>query len=144
MLVTILAVIIGNAMIAGYSYAQDLNMIKEDSLLRWIPMIGIIMIYSGFSSGLETILFNNQGEFIPSDCRSSGGAVIGVLANIFLFLVAKNMPLLKLHIGISGLFSIFLLCMCGFFVFVWVFVPETYGLSLDEIEALFMNEPERR
>ena len=140
---TVTAIICGNAIIAGYSYANEHDMIHPPYIwLRWLPLIGIIILYTGFSSGLGAILFNNQGELMPNDCRSTAGALIGILDNIILFIWAKNLPILYETLGMTGIFSIFVVAMSGFLVFIYFFVPETYGLTLEEIEAIFIDESE--
>ena len=138
---TVSSIICGNAIIAGYSFANEHDMIQPPYLwLRWLPLIGIMILYTGISSGLAAIIFNNQGELMPNDCRSTAGALSGILENIYLFIFAKNLPILYETLGMAGIFSIFVACQSGFLVFIYFFVPETYGLTLEEIEAFFVDE----
>eukprot|EP00088_Acartia_fossae_P070061 TRINITY_DN9288_c0_g1_i5.p1 TRINITY_DN9288_c0_g1~~TRINITY_DN9288_c0_g1_i5.p1 ORF type:complete len:483 (-),score=53.19 TRINITY_DN9288_c0_g1_i5:85-1533(-) len=104
---------------------------------RWIPLLAIFIQYLGFGLGWGAIMYMLQGEILPSDMRSFGCGLIGILDNIALFLAVKSIPILISNIGVGGMFSIYCVLVLitltvGFFV-----MPETKGMSLEDIEDFY-------
>ena len=74
------------------------------------------------------------GELLPSDLRSFGCGLLGVLDNVSLFIAVKTVPTLVSGLGIHGAFLTY--CCCCFINLVICFfvMPETKGMSLEDIE----------
>ena len=84
------------------------------------------------------------GELLPSDVRSLGCGMLGVLDNISLFTAVKTVPSLISCLGIHGAFLLYSSCCLTNLVICFFIMPETKGLSLEEIEDLYKKRGERR
>ena len=74
------------------------------------------------------------GELLPSDMRSLGCGLLGVLDNISLFVAVKTVPALVSGLGIHGAFLLYSCCCLVNIVICFFVMPETKGLTLEEIE----------
>lgn len=133
-------VCIALAIQAGYAWFNFC--IPEEYMFaaRWIPFLAIIIQYLGFGLGYGVIIYNLQGEILPSDMRSFGSGLLGIIDNIVLFLAVKTVPLLISSIGVGGMF--FTYCCFTLFTLVVCFfmMPETKGMSLEAIEDFYASK----
>ena len=83
---------------------------------------------------MQTI-YTLQGELLPSNARSMGSAVTMGIDSVVIFLVSKLVPAMNHAIGIGWVFVIFSGFCSAMALFCYLFVPETYGKSLEQIEA---------
>jgi len=108
-------------------------------ITRWVPLLAIILQYTGFGLGFGSIVYMLQGELLPSDMRSFGCGLLGFLDNICLFVSVKLVPLLISGIGVGGM-NFFYCCFVLFVATVCFFaMPETKGLSLEDIEDYYTS-----
>ena len=127
-------------LILGISVQYDLPSllgVDESVIFQWLPVIGISLVYFGLSSGLIHVILCLQGELLPSFGRAIGSGLIGVFDALFMFMAGKFLPDLEKAIGLGHIFVICTGVNIGLIVFVWLFVPETRGLSLEEIEEYY-------
>ena len=97
-------------------------------------------MYTGFGLGYGPIVFLLQGELLPSDLRSLGSGLLGVFDNISLFIAVKTVPSLIAGLGMHGAYLLYSGC-CFTNLFISFFVmPETKGLSLEDIEDLYRDK----
>jgi len=123
------------------TYAWFHTFIPEEytSVMRWTPLLAIIIQYTGFGLGYGIIIYNLQGEILPSDMRSFGSGLLGIIDNVFLFFAVKMVPVLISSIGVGGMFFTYC-CVVLFNITVCFFtMPETKGLSLEEIEDFYTS-----
>ena len=84
-----------------------------------------------------------SGELLPSDMRSLGCGLLGVLDNISLFVSVKAVPSLVSSLGMHGAFALYSsFCLMNIIVSFFV-MPETKGLSLEEIEDSYKKRERR-
>lgn len=81
-----------------------------------------------------TVIFTLVAELLPSNARNvgSGLAIAGSISSQFILL--KFAPTLQEQIGLDGCFGLFSGTTFCSIVFCFVFVPETFGKSLESIE----------
>ena len=84
------------------------------------------------------------GELLPSDMRSLGCGLLGVLDNISLFTAVKTVPTLISSLGIHGAFLLYSSCCLTNLIICLFIMPETKGLSLEEIEDYYKKPSKRR
>eukprot|EP00095_Tigriopus_kingsejongensis_P002049 maker-scaffold254_size236139-snap-gene-0.10 protein:Tk02049 transcript:maker-scaffold254_size236139-snap-gene-0.10-mRNA-1 annotation:"solute carrier family facilitated glucose transporter member 8" len=122
-----------------YTFLQSRGWLDHLPWTNWLPMVFISMLYTGFSCGYATVIYNYQGELLPPDARSFGCSLVGFIDNCVLFVIAKSIPTLTATIGIYGTFGSFsvitAVSVCGWY---WI-LPETYGLTLEEINAIYKS-----
>ena len=86
------------------------------------------------------MIFSVPGELLPAEIRSFGTAFIFFLYNGVLFLQIKTLPLQISTIGISATFVVLSMSMATCLLIVYLFMPETHGLTLEEIEAKIVDD----
>ena len=83
------------------------------------------------------IVFFAPSELLPANGRTIGSSLILTMEPIVLYIVVKILPTLYSWLGMSYLFIIYSGITATFLTVVFIFMPETYGLSLEQIEELF-------
>ena len=74
---------------------------------------------------------------MPSHARSFGSGLIGILDNISMFISCKMVPKLNVMMGIHGVFFMYMWIVLGVGLISYFVMPETFGLSLEEIEEMY-------
>ena len=94
--------------------------------------------------GLGSIPFLYSAEFYPTEMRSLlGGVTIG-LSNLEMFLVVKTFPDMNHMMGSHGTFWLYAGVCFASIVFTLLFIPETKGKTLQDIEDIFSHNKESR
>ncbi len=89
-----------------------------------------------YAMSLAPVTWVLISEIFPNRLRSFGVSVAVGALWIASFTVTYSFPLLSRRLGMSGSFFLYAaICFLGF-IFVWFFVPETRGKSLEQIESL--------
>lgn len=113
------------------------------SNIGWIPLISLIVYVIGFSLGFGPIPWLMMGEILPARIRGTAASIATAFNWTCTFVVTKTYEDFKELIGAYGTFWFFgIICAIGL-IFVNVWVPETRGRSLEEIEKRFAG-PVRR
>jgi sugar porter (SP) family MFS transporter len=109
-----------------------------------VIMVGFSLFIACFAIGIGGTGWLLQGEVFPTSVRgrASGiGAAVDWLANYGLVLA---FPLMQVGIGLGWTMIVFaVLCVVGI-LFVYFFLPETKGHSVDEIVRLFEGPVNRK
>lgn len=109
-----------------------------------VIMVGFALFISCFAIGIGGTGWLLQGEVFPTAVRgrASGiGAAVDWLANYGLVLV---FPIMQVGIGLGWTMIVFaILCVIGVF-FVYFFLPETKGHSVEEVVQLFEGPVNRK
>jgi len=109
-----------------------------------VVMVGFALFISCFAIGIGGTGWLLQGEVFPTAVRgrASGiGAAVDWLANYGLVLA---FPLMQVGIGLGWTMIVFaVLCVVGIF-FVYFFLPETKGHSVEEVVRLFEGPVNRK
>ena len=104
--------------------------------LSYVAIAFIFLFTLAFSAAWGPVVWVVQSEVLPLRARAKGGAVATMTNWLFNALVGKLCPLIVKAIN-QYIYVIFALtCMCGG-LYVYFCVPETMGLALEEIDALF-------
>ena len=105
-----------------------------------IPLILFILFYATFSFGYGNIPFSLMGELFPPNASSISNTFAFIFSNIFGLVAVQTALMINDTHGLQYVFfipagaiilSIFL---AGFFM------PETHGLSMDEIRQIYTKE----
>merc|ERR1719348_1778399 len=136
-------VCLATASLSAYNWiAPSLDPSIKESV-SFLPLVSVILMYTGFGLGYGPIVYMLQGELLPSDMRSLGCGLLGVLDNISLFIAVKTVPSLISYLGIHGAFLSYSICCLTNLIICALVMPETKGLSLEEIED-FYKQRERK
>ncbi|XP_023344596.1 uncharacterized protein LOC111713862 isoform X2 [Eurytemora carolleeae] len=124
---------------AGYAWGSPYINPEIKEKANWIPFLAILLQFTGYGLGYGVIVFNLQGEILPSDMRSFGSGLLGILDNISLFIALKTVPIMIGSIGVGGMFSTYFCFVILTLTVAYFILPETKGLSLEEIEDLYSS-----
>ncbi|KAL6423317.1 hypothetical protein ACFW04_010155 [Cataglyphis niger] len=106
----------------------------DTSKLTWLPAIGVIMYVIMFSVGLSALPSTMIGELFPTNVKPLGTMVIIITAGIEAFGVTNLYPIIAHNFGQHIPFWIFTTCSLAGALFTLIYVPETKGKTLQQIQ----------
>lgn len=99
-----------------------------------VVLTALLMYIAFFALSLSPLMFVVTSEIYPSSIRGSAMAVSTGVSWVCAFIVVQLFPVLLQSWGGAVVFAVFgLLCLAAM-VYIWGFIPETKGKSLEEIE----------
>jgi sugar porter (SP) family MFS transporter len=104
-----------------------------------IVLISILGFIAGFSLSLGPVMWAMFSEIFPNRFRGVAISFVGTLNSSTSFVVATLFPVQLSLFGSSTTFFIYAACMFLCLVFVWKYVVETKGRSLEELELHLMR-----
>ncbi|KAI9375396.1 general substrate transporter [Aspergillus egyptiacus] len=105
----------------------------------YVALVCIFLFAAFFQFGWGPVCWIYVSEIPATRLRSLNVAFAAATQWLFNFVVARAVPSMLATVGANGYgaYMIFA-CFCfSMFVFVWFFVPETKGLSLEKMDELF-------
>ncbi|HUM47088.1 MAG TPA: sugar porter family MFS transporter [Chitinophagales bacterium] len=94
----------------------------------------VFMFIASHAIGQGSVIWVFISEIFPNSVRASGMA-LGCLTHwIFAALIANVFPMLATAYGGGVIFSFFSLMMIFQLIYVWVMMPETKGVSLEDLQ----------
>ncbi len=103
--------------------------------LQALSLIGLVLYIASFAIAIGPLPWVMMSEIFPLHLRGLGMSAASITNWAFNFIVVLTFPVLLDTLGLAGVFSIYaLVCVLGL-VFTARYVPETAGLTLEEIEA---------
>ena len=112
--------------------------IRINSMVVLISILGFI---AGFSLSLGPVMWAMFSEIFPNRLRGMAISVVGTINSTTSFVVATLFPVQLSLFGSSATFFLYAGCMALCLVFVWKYVIETKGKSLEELERHLIREP---
>jgi len=136
--------ICGSAFVMGISmailglamYSHETGLLHMDNF-TWLPLLCVTIYMIADPVGLGSVPFLYIGEFFPTEMRSLLSGITVGLANLELFIVVKTFPNLTHMMGDSGTFWLYAGSCFVTILFTLVWIPETKGRSLQDIEEYF-------
>ena len=122
---------------------------NSSEVLRWIPVMALLVYFAGYSTGYVSVCFMLLGEILPSNGRELGSFIIVQCTNISSIIMVKFVPELQEILGLDKLFWLFSVVEIFSIIFAYFCVPETFGKTLEEIEEhyrklCYPDHPRRR
>ena len=136
---------IATSLMATYFFIKekDASIVQDSIYIRMFPLLSIIMVYICNVFATHNIAFILQSEILPLRGRSFGSGLLGLIDNLSLFLCTKLVPTFESSMGMHGMFIMFS-CISFFVGIACIFVlPETKGMTLEEIEKLYTPESKK-
>lgn len=100
-----------------------------------VSIIGLVLYIASFAVSIGPLPWVMMSEIFPLHLRGPGMSAASLTNWAFNFVVVLTFPVLIDAIGLAGVFAIYaVVCVFGLF-FTARYVPETSGLSLEEIES---------
>ncbi|KAH6930625.1 hypothetical protein HPB50_015573 [Hyalomma asiaticum] len=129
--------VIGLGLLGLYFHLKEANGEEFSKQYGWFPLLAISVYIVGHSLGLGPLPFVLLGEMIPLKAKGVASSVCTAFLFATGFLVVKEHFDIQYLLGTAGAYWLYgALVVIAFIPFV-VFVPETKGKSLEEIERLF-------
>ena len=104
-----------------------------------IAALGILIYIAAFATSLGPIAWLMMSEVFPLNVRGHGMALSSLANWGFNFVVVLLFPILLSTLGLEVVFIIFAFCCLFGIYFTLRFVPETRGVTLEEIEAHLLS-----
>lgn len=105
----------------------------ETGPISWIPALALFIFIFCYVVGMATVAFAVIGEVFPKNLRAKAGASYTIIGGLLTFAMSKLFQVVSDNLGSDISFFGFAGFGCLSFPFVWFFVPETKGKSLDVI-----------
>jgi len=106
----------------------------------WLAVLSLLLYISTFSLGAGAIVWVIMGELLPLRIRGVGGSIASGFNWSCSFLVTGSFQFMLTRLQGTGTFLVYAgVCAFGA-VFTLLAVPETKGLELEAIEALFAKK----
>lgn len=127
--------------LGAYFYLSD----KMDmTSYAWLPLASFVIYVLGFSLGLGPIPWLMMGEILPSKIRGAAASLATAFNWGCTFVVTKTFVDIIRAIGPHGTFWVFAAVVVLSIVFTVMWVPETRGQSLQDIERSLAGMKVRR
>ncbi|XP_046344789.2 solute carrier family 2, facilitated glucose transporter member 8-like [Haliotis rufescens] len=123
--------------IFGLYYKLQASNSLSSTMNTWLPVCSLMIYIVGFSLGWGPIPMLVMSEIFPSRARGAASS-IAILGNwLVAFVVTKEFMTMQTILGQDGTFYLFAMFCLMSVMFVWKYLPETKGKSLEEIEHYF-------
>jgi SP family sugar:H+ symporter-like MFS transporter len=120
---------------AGAPLDANGNLMLSDNM-GVLALVAANLYVVFFNVSWGPVMWIMLGEMFPNQIRGSGLAVAGFAQWIANFLITLTFPiLLASFLGLAGTYSIYALCSALSVVFVLLYVKETKGKELEEMEG---------
>ncbi|WP_126973277.1 sugar porter family MFS transporter [Gynurincola endophyticus] len=103
----------------------------------WIILLSILLYISFFAISLGPLTFVVVSEIFPNQVRGRAMSIAIFFLWLSTYIVSQTFPMLLESVGAAKTFWIYMILSAVAFVFVWKFIPETKGKSLEEIEKMW-------
>ena len=129
-----------SAALAGfglYSYCQTASVdsaLYFESHLDWIPLVCVLTFVAAFSLGMNPISWLLVGEIFPLEFRNVGTSLATAFSYVCAFVAVKTFVDMREHLGLHGTFWCYAAVSVVGLIYCMLFVPETKGKTLDEME----------
>lgn len=118
-----------------YLYLKSEHIAPETNV--WLPMSLLCLYFIVLNLGTSSIALSLLGEIYPLEHRGLGTVVSGVFYSLSLLVTLKVTPALMGAIDVHGTFFVYMIFMAGALLYLYFFLPETEGKTLQEIEHHF-------
>lgn len=103
----------------------------------WLPLALILLYFLAGSLGLLTLPFTMQAELYPQRYRGLASGLTTCVLFFMCFVFTKLYPTMVTHMGSRNVFAFYSAVSAGSVAFVYWFLPETKGKTLEQIADIF-------
>lgn len=109
------------------------------SQISWLAITSAMVFIALFSLGWGPLPWLLMSEVFPPRAKGPASSICTLINWLFVFVVTKNFPQMISTLTEQGTFWFFGGCCLLSFIFVYCFVPETKGRTLEDIEHYFIE-----
>uniref|UniRef100_A0A061R4J4 MFS transporter, SP family, solute carrier family 2 (Myo-inositol transporter), member 13 n=1 Tax=Tetraselmis sp. GSL018 TaxID=582737 RepID=A0A061R4J4_9CHLO len=110
----------------------------------WIVLAGLILYIAAFAPGCGPVPWAVNSEIYPVQVRGVAGGAAATANWLTNALVSQTFLLMTAFLGEPGTFAAYAAIVLVGLLWVHVVMPETKGLSLEEIQGVFASKAKRR
>ncbi len=129
--------------ICSFGYIISLSLVSAAFFLSWegsiVPIL-LFMFIAAHAIGQGTVIWVFISEIFPNHLRGSGQSFGSSVHWVLAAVVPSLVPILFSTIGAGMVFLFFAIMMVLQLVFVFFMMPETKGVSLEELSNKLINE----
>jgi len=114
--------------------------ILAEATYGWWPIVALVMYILSSTVGFLTLPWAMIGEVFPVRIRGPASGVTTCMAYVFSFVILKMYPEMKHLWGNHGLFTFYTTIALAGTVCMYVYLPETRGRTLQQIEEHFKSK----
>ncbi|XP_061360183.1 inositol transporter 1-like [Gastrolobium bilobum] len=114
-----------------------LNHSPSDQLYGWLAILGLVLYIAFFSPGMGPVPWTVNSEIYPEEYRGICGGMSATVCWVSNLIVSQSFLSIAEAIGTGSTFLILAGISVLAFLFVLVYVPETKGLTFDEVELIW-------
>ncbi|KAL1491545.1 hypothetical protein ABEB36_012126 [Hypothenemus hampei] len=134
LMISAIGMTISQGVLAYFFHLKDTDV--DVTALAWLPIVCVITYIISYCLGFGPIPWAIMGEMFPSHVKTVAVTVTSATCWFLAFLLTNYFGILVLQIGKAGSFGLFgTFCFLSL-VFVYKFLPETSGKSLQEIQDM--------
>ncbi|KAJ3623784.1 hypothetical protein MTP99_017447 [Tenebrio molitor] len=120
------------ATLGVYFYLKN-HQIQVD-MISWVPVLSLVVFMMMFNIGLGPVPWVVIAELFPPKMRSTTTSLASFSCFMSSFIITLVFAAMSLHLGMANCFFVLsLICFCAG-AFIFCFVPETKGKSLQAIQ----------
>ncbi|KAJ4956434.1 hypothetical protein NE237_013217 [Protea cynaroides] len=144
-LTSLAGVIVSLGILSGAFYLQSSSLMlglyeSSKNGYGWLAVLGLALYIASFSPGMGPVPWAVNSEIYPEAYRGTCGGMSATVNWVSNLIVAQTFLSLVGAVGSAGTFLIFAGIAVAAFLFVFIFVPETKGLSFDQMDRLFKEK----
>lgn len=144
MICSAIVVSVSLAAMGSFFYCQKLwGETVASASLGWLPLLSLIVFIIAFSGGFANVPFILMGELFPLRYRSVLGPMSSSFNLLCTFAVVRSFPEMQKTMTKYGAYWFFMCCTLLSIAFVYFFLPETKGKTLEDIEKLFSSSSKK-
>ncbi|KAF2889107.1 hypothetical protein ILUMI_17065 [Ignelater luminosus] len=117
-----------------YFYRKDNGMTIDK--MFWLPVASLLIFIVSYISGFGPLIWTIMSEMFPIHLKAAAFSVGFCIWWMLAFIVGAIFYPVSNAIGMSGCFWMFASCGFAGTIFIWAYVIETKGKSLQEIQQL--------
>ena len=133
----LLIILIGIIVFTNHVQSITKQEFQQSIGLQIIPLILFILFYSTFSFGSGNIPFGLMGELFPPNASTMANTFVFILSNILGFIAIQTALAISETHGLLYVFVMPAGAVAASILIAGIFMPETQGLSLDEIRKIY-------
>lgn len=129
-----IGMLVAEVLLGLYFYLED----KGDNVdnVPWLPIVSLIFYIIAYSIGLGPLPWTIIGELFPSNVKSFAASITTAFCWIIGFIITKFFTSVVERIGLGPSFWLFSAFCASSFFFTFIYVVETKGKSLKEIQEI--------
>ncbi|XP_050723349.1 facilitated trehalose transporter Tret1-like isoform X2 [Eriocheir sinensis] len=130
--------LMGTAVVGGVAQgACGLFLYLQVPGASWVPLAAVLVYVAAYGTGIGPIPWVYVGELVPSPVRSLGASLITACDAVVVFSISLGFLRLIAHVGLGVTFMVFASVNLLIAVIVWLWIPESRGATLQELEEAF-------